>query len=141
MYVVSLTQAHFPLSPTYSATSGDSLSPHTANSNPPAPSLWGPLSCSHCPQGLLLCPGPLRVPFQPLLSYLPAPGTLCPSKRAARTGCPPADKRWLGVSHFPFIVTEPAGRWVPRTGYFCGRLYFCSFSNNPPPPPPFTWLS
>lgn len=95
----------------------------------------GPLSCSRCPQRLLLCPGPLRVPFQPLLSYLPAPGTLCPPKRAARTGCPPADNRWLGVSPFPFVVTEPAGRWVPRTGYFCGSLYFCSFSNTHTPRP------
>ena len=42
---------------------------------------------------------------------------------------------WAGMSHF--LVTEPAGRWVPRTG----QPYFCSFSNTPLFLPPFTWLN
>lgn len=40
----SVSRSHtFSWVPPCSATSGDSLSPHTANSNPPAPSLQGPL--------------------------------------------------------------------------------------------------
>lgn len=87
-------------------------------------------SRGHCPQGLLLCPSPFCVPFQPLPSHLPAPreklGQVVPLLTSSG---------WVGMSHF--LVTEPAGRWVPRTG----QPYFCSFSNTPLFLPPFTWLN
>lgn len=69
---------------------------HT-HSQSPVPSLWGQLSYSHFPQRLFLSPASLYVPFKPLLTHLPAPPTLSPSKRAS------ADKQWVGTSHFLFI--------------------------------------
>lgn len=137
VYVVSLTQPHLLLSPALlsrlwrlSVTTHSKFKP--ASSFAPASSFTPGASAPRDS----LCRSPLCVPFQPLLSHLPAPGTLCPSKREAQPGCPIRwPKQWLGISHF--LVTEPVGRWVPRTG----QPYFCSFSITPLFLPPFTWLN
>ena len=82
VYVVSLTQPHLESRPAQPPL--ETVCQHTLQIQTRQLLHSG----GRCPQGLLLCLSPLRVPFQPLLSHLPAPGTLCSSRREAQTGCP-----------------------------------------------------